>query len=135
MSSFTKPLIMSYVDGKKWKLEEKFMYYTKGKEIFLCSLQIKVPKDFVTSFASIPRIFWSIINEDGSLFPPTGKYGKLAVMHDYLYSTGNFKRKICDRILKEAMIILGFPKWKAKLMYFVVRFFRRGKYKRRIKDV
>lgn len=94
-------------DGEHWQLLEEFDYCVGSKE----SLEIiHIPLGFITDFASVPKIFWNIL-------PPTGSYGKAAVVHDYLYSvlgdppiafmTGEYTRKECDMILKEAMVVLN----------------------------
>lgn len=57
---------------------------------------VTVPKGFVTDFASIPRIFWSVL-------PPDGTYAYAAVIHDYLYWTQTRPREEADHILKIAM--------------------------------
>lgn len=57
---------------------------------------VTVPKGFVTDFASIPRVFWSVL-------PPDGKYAYAAVIHDYLYWTQERTREEADQILKMAM--------------------------------
>lgn len=87
-------------DGRHFQVMKEFDYCVgaKGsKEI------IHVHKGFITDFASIPQIFWNIL-------PPTGKYGKAAVVHDFLYQTlglgGKYSRKRCDEILLEAMVPL-----------------------------
>lgn len=74
MSSFTKELVVSpEPDGRKWRLKEDFEYYTDLKHDY-----VKIPKEFLTDFASIPRIFWIFL-------PPYQKlYGKAAIVHDYL---------------------------------------------------
>lgn len=41
-----------------------------------------IPAGFITDFASIPRVFWCI-------FPPTGSYAPVAVIHDYVYRYAN----------------------------------------------
>ena len=118
MSNFTKPLILEPIDGKRWKLVEEFDYWTilPGEKV-----TIKVPSGFITDFASTPKILWPI-------FPPWDKYGKAAVLHDYLYSTKLFPRKTCDKIFKEAMTVLKVPKWKRELMYLAVRLFGKSHY-------
>ena len=80
-----------------------------------------VPAGFVTDFASIPRLFWRVL-------PPTGSYGKAAVIHDYLYRTGAFTRSICDGIFLEAMCELGVPGWKRRVMFRAVRLFGGSSY-------
>jgi hypothetical protein len=85
----------------------------------------------MTDFASIPRGLWNIL-------PPTGEYGKAAVLHDWLYCTGGldnwaranrFTRAQCDRIFLEAMTILGVCPWKRRLMWLAVRAFGRGAFR------
>jgi len=100
MSSFTTPLIVTPLDnGSSWKLVEPFVYEEGG----LGSEQkIEIPTGFITDFASVPRIFWNLIS-------PWGRHGKAAVLHDFLYATGQFTRKRSDDILLEAMGVLGVP--------------------------
>lgn len=57
---------------------------------------LTVPVGFVTDFASIPRIFWSVL-------PPDGKYTHPAIVHDYLYWTQTGSREDADEILKIMM--------------------------------
>jgi hypothetical protein len=64
-----------------------------GQEAFL---PVEVPVGFVTDFASIPRVFWSIL-------PPDGLYTYPAIVHDYLYWTQTRPRDVADEILKFGM--------------------------------
>jgi hypothetical protein len=57
---------------------------------------VTVPIGFVTDFASIPRIFWSVL-------PPDGRYTYPAILHDYLYWTQERPRGVADSILKFGM--------------------------------
>lgn len=114
MSSFTKPLIVKHLDGRKWELVESFVYFVGHED---SSDRIHVPEGFITDFASIPRIFWTIIG------PPTGEYGKAAIIHDYLYSIQTNKRSYADRIFLEAMKVLKVNWLKRRLMWFAVRSF------------
>ena len=59
-------------------------------------MAVTVPTGFVTDFASIPRIFWSLLR-------PDGEYAYAAVVHDYLYWTQTRSRNEADQILKLAM--------------------------------
>ena len=105
MSSFTKPLIVSPLsDGRRWKLDKRFYYHVGdkySKEI------IKVPEDFITDFASVPRLTnplltflailfitldWTwlgigllVLISIASWFSPYGRHEKPAVIHDWLY--------------------------------------------------
>jgi len=113
MSSFTTPLIVEPLNTKCWKLIEPFEYYTETRGI---ETIIKVPRGFITDFATVPRFLWTI-------FPPWDKYGKAAVIHDYIYKTERFSRFLCDSIFFEAMTVLKVPTWKKELMYLAVRLF------------
>ena len=57
---------------------------------------VLVPTGFVTDFASIPRVFWSLLK-------PDGEYAYAAVVHDYLYWMQSHPRDEADEILKFAM--------------------------------
>lgn len=74
MSSFTTPLKVEVLDnGKEYRILETFTYYKTNQK----HIKIKVEKDFITDFASVPRIFWIF-------YPPFGTYTKPAVLHDRL---------------------------------------------------
>jgi hypothetical protein len=120
MSSFTEILIASPLkDGNKWVVRKEFEYYIKEEG----GDSVCVPAGFVTDYASIPQVLWT-------LAPKWGKYGKAAIVHDYLYSTHEKSRKEADDIFYDAMIVLGVPKWKAKTMYRAVRWFGGKSYKK-----
>ncbi len=128
MSSFTKPLIVKFLDREdvikwyqvwkwfktyKWfELHEEFEFYmdwAKGiRQI------IKVPKGFRTDFASIPRPLRVILS-------PIGRHGKAAVVHDYLCEYGDVTRKQADEVFLEAMGVLNVGWLKKKVMYRGVR--------------
>jgi len=57
---------------------------------------VTVPTGFVTDFASIPRLFCSLL-------PPDGEYAYAAVVHDFLYWTQARSRDEADEVLKLAM--------------------------------
>lgn len=123
MSSFTTPLRVTPVDGEDnlWELLEEFVYELGAKG---SGVRVVCPKGERTDFASIPRIFWSIL-------PPWGKYGKAAVVHDHLcvkkcYLDVNdnliyVTRAQGDAIFLEAMEVLKVPKLTRYTMYACVR--------------
>ena len=76
--------------------------------------KIEVPKGFVTDFASIPQIFWSILRPDGDYTYP-------AIIHDYLYWTQNLSREKSDLIFKLAMKEFGVDSTKIFVIYNAVR--------------
>jgi len=118
MSSFTTKLEVTPYDDIQWELIEPFDYCVGDLNDPI--EVIKVPVGFLTDFASVPRILWNIL-------PPYESYGKAAVLHDYLYYTNKYPRKVCDDIFLEAMEVLKVPKWKRLVIYYSVRIFG-GKY-------
>jgi hypothetical protein len=74
---------------------------------------VTVPTGFVTDFASIPRVFWSILR-------PDGEYAYAAVVHDYLYWTQTRAREEADDILKMAMEDFEVGTAKIKTIYGAV---------------
>lgn len=128
MSNFKTPLVVSPLpDSKHWKLHTKFVY---SRLIRVCSdgttiIPLTVPAGFVTDFASVPWPFWSFIR-------PWGKWGKAAVLHDFMYQTkewgngsdfGDWARYVADNVFLEAMKELGVAPWRRRLMYWGVRAF------------
>lgn len=98
-SSFRTPLRLEFNDDTRFTLTESFEFLSETTESI-----IRVPAGFVTDFASIPRALWSVL-------PPAGRYGKAAVIHDWLYQTRNagtryVTRGEADRTLREGMEVL-----------------------------
>lgn len=113
MSTFTTPLQLEYIDGHNYRLLSKFEYYT-NIDAFIA---LYIPEGFVTDFASIPRLLWNIL-------PPTGEYGKIAVVHDYLYRTRGLATKAeADAVFLEGMEVLGVGLMRRYVMYWAVRLF------------
>ena len=67
-------------------LDHPYEYKTLDNKI-----NIVVPEGQETDGASVPFLFWM-------LFPPIGPWLKTAVVHDYLYKTGMYKRSLSDRV-------------------------------------
>lgn len=113
MGTFEQPLILTYLDGHDFEVHESFSYRFEidGTPGF-----ILVPAGFVTDFASIPKFFWHWL-------PPTGRYGKAAVIHDFIYRTPavNLTRAQADGIFRLAMQDLGVGAFTRNLMYSAVR--------------
>lgn len=119
-SSFTAALTVTQLADGRWRTERAIDYFTDCQENELplevrCAACYSVPEGFVTDFASIPRLFWTVIGH------PAGRYAQAAVLHDCLYSTGAAKRAEADRIFREAMAVLGVPGWQRWLMWAGVR--------------
>lgn len=87
-------------DCRIFKLATSFRYHSSIGTI-------RIPKNFCTDGASVPRIFWALLD-------PWSKYFSAALVHDYLYSkdsTGIMPlvedRKTADQIFLEAMFNAG----------------------------
>lgn len=92
-----------------WQLTEDFYFISAYYR-----MTIKVPKGFVTDLASIPKI--PLVYEYLG-----GIIQREAVIHDYLYSTGEVTREMADMVLLEAMEVTGVPLSKRSLIYNGVR--------------
>ncbi len=82
-----------------------------GQEEFL---PVTVPKGFVTDFASIPPIFFSLLR-------PDGEYTYPAIIHDYLYWTQSVPRDQADQIFQRAMEDFQVNSMVAFVIYRAVR--------------
>lgn len=113
MSKFTTPLIVEYIDGTNWKLHEEFEFYLKEDKNTI----IKVPKGYVTDFASVPKVL-RILAKDFELF------NKAAILHDFLYEGKlDYTREECDLIYKDAMQVFGMSERRAHIFYLCVKWF------------
>ena len=111
MSAFTTELeVRPLPDGKLWELLKGFSYYTDD------GLLVTAPTGFVTDFASTPRPLWW-------LYPPWGKYGKAAVIHDLGYQLKFWSRGRCDDEYRKGMAILGVDVRTQRIMYAFLRAF------------
>lgn len=67
---------LQYIDGKRWRVKDGFTYWLNAVEY------VDVPLNFVTDFASIPRLL-------RVLWPsPGGLWDLPAVVHDKVYQDG-----------------------------------------------
>lgn len=122
-SDFLTPLRLEYLDGRDWKVIQEFRYRSEDA----VERVIRVPRGFVTDFASIPRFLWRVL-------PPTGIYGKAAVIHDFLYRTAGATRAEADAVFLEAMTDLSVGFWRRYAMYCAVRIFGSRAYLKRIES-
>lgn len=118
MSSFTTPLVFEPTTKTRqgrpvYELDAPFSYDVGCEG---SGFSVHVPFGFETDFASIPKPLRGI-------FPPYGPWAKAAVIHDFLYETGQVSRWIADRIFFEAMGVLGVGFATRITMYMAVRIF------------
>lgn len=96
-------------EHRDWQLLSPLKY--KGNDE-----TFEAPADFITNFASVPQVFWSVVS-------PWGRQMKAAIMHDYFYKTGCVSRLDADRLFYRMMKELGVSWWKRQVMYRAVRLF------------
>jgi len=114
-----------FTEIPSFDLGDKGQFILKGRMVYLSNIvgMIIVPDDFVTDFASIPRIFRAI-------HPVNGRHRKAAVVHDYLCRDETTRRKVADKVFNEAMKVCKVAGWRRVQMYLAVRIggiFRRKK--------
>ena len=112
MAKFLTSLEMTPLgDGKNFKLDESLIYSSD-----LVKERVIAPKGFITDGASIPWIFRPI-------FPVWGRWGKAAVLHDWLYRETDYPKRLCDSMFDEAMKVLHVHEDKRNVIYKAVKYF------------
>lgn len=96
-----------------WRLLVRFRYLSTVAGL------VDVPAGFVTDLASVPQ--WALV-----LLGETAQEPSLP--HDFAYSTGCMSRATADKMLYEACIATGVPRWKAWAIYAGVRIGGGGNY-------
>ena len=102
-------------DHTYWDLAKPLAYRGNTEEFV-------APEGFSTNFASVPRLFWSILS-------PWGRHMKAAVMHDYFYQSCCVSRLDADKLFLRMMKELGVSWWRRHTMYRTVRLFGAKHYK------
>ena len=82
---------------------------------------VHIPYGFKSDGASVPKALWKH-------YPPFGHYLGAAVVHDWFCVLGHDGNSPIDyidaaKVFREAMEVLGVPKWKRNKMYWAVRLF------------
>ena len=115
MSKFLNKLVVEELDDATdggrgtWRLTVPLLYQSD-----VASTIISVPTGFTTDFASVPRI--------PLVYEAVGDTAHAAaVVHDYLYSTGEVPRSMADAIFKEAAQVSGVSGWRAWILWAGVR--------------
>lgn len=122
------PVIGKSGGGRDYVIAAEYIYTANA------GYHITVRKGFVTDLASVPRIFWVLINPDElSLAAP--------IVHDLLYRHGGdlgedgtlpagkveayrtFTRAESDMLFNEIMEREQIPSWRRRAAYFAVRHF------------
>ena len=79
--------------------------------------RITVKDGFYTDGASIPRAVWAVVGH------PFEDYLGPAVIHDALYASQIFPRKVADQALRDLCKVLPVSAWKRRALYSAVRLF------------
>ena len=78
-----------------------------------CGGSLRVPRGFITDFASVPRgLRWLVNGHEHTRKP--------AVLHDFLYRKGIGTKKDADLVFRAAMRDTDTPAWKRILCYLAV---------------
>lgn len=80
--------------------------------------EIKVPAGFETDLASVPRMVQGIPG-----FESTGLSRRPAVVHDYLYASGDLPRMAADEVFYRALLAEKVHEPIARIYYRAVRTF------------
>ena len=116
------PEVAPFIDGNHWVLLNDLEYRIDDTD-----LVITVPRGFVTDFTSVPRVLCAYIS-------PTGRTGRAAIVHDYLYWDQGCSRKQADYIMLLGMKETGVDRGKQRNVYRALRFGGRGAWKRNAAD-
>ena len=120
MTAFTKPLRIEQDadDPKFWTTLEAFEYHVGRLE---SGEIIYVPAGFRTDFQSIPRAVWSLFGH------PMDEDAACGLGHDWLYQHPDDglgearKRRRCDQLYLEMLVVKKCPWWKRSGKYFGTR--------------
>ena len=72
---------------------------------------ITAPIGMLTDLGSVPTILQNV-------YPKDGKAVLAYIIHDYLYQSGTYTRDESDKVLKEAMGVLGVSFWRRWSVYY-----------------
>ena len=118
IARFITSLVAVKLNEKNWELKCALVYQSK-----ILDQTITAPVDFVTDFASVPRVPLAYLLAGNTAH-------EAAVIHDFLYNNKPHPctRKQADQVFLEAMEITGIVWWRRELMYNAVRLFSAGEW-------
>lgn len=106
MPGFIGPLKLEDLgDGRRWRTLEEVCYEVGAPG---SGWAITVPAGFVTDLASSPWWTWWFM-------PPSGRYNRAAVVHDWLCEQTNISRPVADAIWIEMLVALDCELWRVVL--------------------
>jgi len=116
-ASSKEPQLRAFGDQSYWVLTEDFVYQFPDSKV-----EIRVPKGFVTDFASIPEPFRPVFSEKSAK-------SDAAIIHDYLYWDQSCGRGQADQIMQLAMKDAGVSSVEVLLIYGALKFGGRSGWK------
>ena len=116
-ASSKEPQLKAFGDQSYWVLTEDYIYQFPESKV-----KIKVPRGFVTDFASIPESFRPAFSEKSAK-------SNAAIVHDYLYWDQSCGRGQADRIMQLAMKDAGISSVEVLLIYGALKFGGRSGWK------
>jgi hypothetical protein len=110
MSKFLDSLCVTEIDDSVFEVcDHPFRYQSD-----VAGMLFTAPVGFYTDFASVPRI--------GIIYAMLGDTAhEPAVIHDWLYYSALVPRATADKVLFEAMNVIGLPWWRRYPIYWGVR--------------
>lgn len=112
--------LLEYLGPRKFKVCRPLTWATRDD----LADAITVPDGFVTDLGSFPDFL-----RDRKEFDAIGASVPAAILHDHLYSTGQFGKQFADELFYHALRSCGVGKCAAWLMYMGVKLGGRGPYK------
>lgn len=98
---FGKLLVSPLNGGRRNYLEMDYTVEWRGSK-YMPGGRVRVPRGFVSDYASVPRIFWTLV--------PPHHYPQASVLHDYLYTIRWLDMRVhCDRAFAAALRCQGAP--------------------------
>ena len=106
---FLTPLRIEKLADGRWETLAPLIYQSAERVV-----PWKVPAEFVTDLASVPRLPLAYLLAGNTAHAP-------AVLHDYLYQTQPVDRDVADAVFLEAMRDDNVPAWRRRVMWAAVR--------------
>lgn len=116
----TNPKNIEYLDITSDEFTIKFQLTEKVTVTwgYDATKSVVIPRGFYTNFASVPVFFRNFV-------PNVACNNSVTLWHDYMYYMKDhvISRSEADRVLRDASILKGIPRYKAWLMWVAVRLF------------
>lgn len=105
-----QPIRVEWVHLDKFKLLESRFYTLSDRKL------IRIPKGYLTNFASVPKIL-------RCFFDQSGRWNNATILHDYLYDNRIGTRKQADLEFLRCMRQDKVPRFDRNAYYRAVRLF------------